>query len=136
MDSLALCHQLAEFGKYGLAQGHAVCDTVVDLGMESVELVGHGSIEGNHCRGAVGRRPYSTELEAVAGERKGRCAVAVGVVDKDFGNLRQPQGISRLSGKRRKIGVAAVLEHVEHGASWLPVKMEIIAGGASLAPRR
>ena len=65
--------------------------------------------------GAVGRRPYGTELEAVAGERKGRCAVAVGVVDKDFGNLRQPQGISRLSGKRRKIGVAAVLEHVKHG---------------------
>ena len=25
---------------------HAVCVTVVDLGMESVELVGHSSIEG------------------------------------------------------------------------------------------
>ena len=42
----------------------------------------HRTVQGYHSRGTVGFAADGTELEAVAREGKGRCAVAVGVVDK------------------------------------------------------
>ena len=47
----------------------------------------HRCVEGNHGRGAVDAGTRCTELEAVAGEGKGRRAVTVGIINDEVGNL-------------------------------------------------
>ncbi len=64
---------------------------LVDTLLEVLQGFGHRGVEGDHGRGAVGRRARGAELEAVAGEGKGRRAVAVGIVDDEVGNLRDVQ---------------------------------------------
>ena len=70
------------FGTYGIL-GHALVDTT----LERCECLGHSGIKGYHRRSAVDAGAGSAELEAVAGECKGRGAVAVGIVDDNVGYL-------------------------------------------------
>ena len=60
----------------------------VDALLEVDEGFGYCTVEGYHRAGTVGLATHGTELEAVAGEGEGRSAVAVGVVNQQFGNLR------------------------------------------------
>ena len=76
--------QGVEEGFFGaLAGGYEGIDAHLEVG----ERFGHGGVEHNEGAGAVGRRADGAKLEAVAGEGEGRGAVAVGVVDEEFGNL-------------------------------------------------
>ena len=60
----------------------------VDSLLEFCQLVSHSSIEGNHRRSAVGRRAQCAEFKTVACKCEWRRTVAVGIVDKQFRNLR------------------------------------------------
>ena len=104
----------AYLGEECFAQTFALGEACLHCLVETVELVSDSGVERYHSRGAVGRRAYGAEFKAVAGEGEGRRAVAVGVVDEDFGNLRHAQRHGVL---RREVGqliVSGFLQHVEH----------------------
>ena len=63
----------------------------LNAGIEPVEHLGNDGVQGHHGFGGIGRTTNSTELELVPGESKGRSAVAVGVVAKDFRNFGNAQ---------------------------------------------
>ena len=82
---LALCHEsvytLTEFGQ-------RLC---------------HGGIENNHCGSTVSLRAYGTKLEAITREGERRRAVAVGIVDEQFGNLRNVEFHALLAGNGEEV---------------------------------
>ena len=61
------------------------------------QCLSNGTIERYHSAGTVGLATHGTELEAVAREGERRRAVAVGVVDEQFGNLRDVEFHSLLA---------------------------------------
>ena len=60
--------------------GNTLVYKSINLVLEYCKLLGHGCIERNHCRRAVGLGTNGTELKTVAGKGKRRCAVTVGIV--------------------------------------------------------
>ena len=87
---------------------------LVNSSLELAELVGNGSVEGNHSRSTVGRRTDGAELEAVTGESERRSTVSVGVVEKNFWNLRQTKLYLLLTGKVNQLIFSALFELVEN----------------------
>ncbi len=62
-------------------------DACVNAFLEAEECLCHCGVQCYHRTGAVRLRTHGTELKAVAGEGERTGAVAVGVVDEQFGNL-------------------------------------------------
>ena len=80
---------------------------------EEGECLSHGSVEGYHSRRTVGLAAHGTELEAVAGEGEWRGAVAVGIVDKQFGNFGDVELHALLAGHGKEVVVVAILDMVK-----------------------
>ena len=67
-----------------------------------------------HGCGTVGLRSYGTELETVAGEGKGRGAVAVGIVHEEFWYLRYVQHHALACGQVEDVVVLALLQFLQY----------------------
>ena len=87
MDGLGFDDEGLGLFEDGMVERLLALHATVDTLLEFSELLCYGGVEGNHSRGAVGRRTHGAELKTVSGEGKRRCAVAVGVVKQDFRNL-------------------------------------------------
>ena len=81
--------------------------------MEVGKLLSHCCIKNYHGRGTVGARTYRAELEAVAGEGKRRCAVAVGIVESKLRNLGETERILCFFLKVGEVGGVAVGNLIE-----------------------
>lgn len=97
----------------------ALCDESVYTGLEILESLSHSGVEHNHCAGAVGYGTDGAELEAVAGEGERRGAVAVGVVNHEFGYLWHVELHAVLSFQGEELVGGRVLHLVEEFAHLL-----------------
>ena len=88
-------------------------DTITDTTIEICQRLSHGGVQRNHGAGAVGRRAWRTEFEAVTSEGEGRGAVAVGVVDDEIGDLRDVNFKALLSLEREQVVGVRRLDVVE-----------------------
>ena len=88
MYCLVLAEQFLCLLKDGALLDFTGSDACIDSLLEFCQLVSHSSIEGNHRRSAVGRRAQCAEFKTVARKCEWRRTVAVGIVDKQFRNLR------------------------------------------------
>ena len=106
--------------QYGLelfcSVGNALVHTLLEVG----EGLGHCRVQHNHGSGTVGLCAHGTELEAVSGEGEGACAVAVGVVQQQFGNLGDVQAEGLFAGKVDQLVVVGLFKVVEQIGELLP----------------
>ena len=102
-------------GKLLLKLGNLGVDTLLEVN----ESLSHGTVQGNHGTGAVSLRTHGAELEAVACKGEGRRAVAVGIVDEQFGNLRDVHLQSLLASHSEDIVHVGLLDVVEQFAHLL-----------------
>ena len=74
----------------------------------------HRRVQCNHGTGTVGFRTYGTEFKAIAckGERRG--AVAVSVINQQFGNLRDIQLHSLFASQRNKVIICTFFHVIQH----------------------
>ena len=88
----------------------------IDAHLEVGERFGHGGVEHYEGAGAVGRRADGAKLEAVAGEGEGGGAVAVGIVDEEFGNLRNVElhALFAAMGASGSAGLCDAVEEFAH----------------------
>ena len=91
VNRASLLEQVFHLGENGIILVHPFGHTAVNGGTEPHQLLCYCGVERKHRRGAVGARTHGTELKAVAGKRKRRRTVAVGVVDHQFGYLAHLQ---------------------------------------------
>ena len=91
-------------------------DECVHAFLEVGECFGHGRVEGDECAGAVGAGADRAKLKAVAREGKGRGAVAVGVVNHQFGNLGNVQTHAVLAFQREEFVLGRVGHALEEFA--------------------
>ena len=96
--------------------------------------LGHGGVEQHDRERDRLRRADGAELELVAGERERRRAVAVGVVLLDLRQACDAELDQLLLGARRRSFRSAIASMTF--VSMSPMNTEMIAGGASFAPRR
>ena len=85
----------------------------IDALLEFLQGFGHCRVEGDHGRGAVGGGARCTELETVAGEGKGRRAVAVGIVDDEIRDLGDVDLHALFAFQVKQVFFVAVLNMVE-----------------------
>ena len=90
-DRLALLDVAADNFNDGGDFRFTLFDERVHVLLEPGKLFGNGRVERNHGTGTVCLRAYGAEFEAIAGEGERRGAVAVGIVNQQFGNLRDVQ---------------------------------------------
>ena len=86
----------------------------IDIFLELNQLVSHRRIQSNHGRRTIGFGTDSAELEAVSRKSKGRCAVTVGIIDKQFGYLGNIQAHTVFTAERREIVIIAFLYMAEY----------------------
>ena len=88
-------------------------DERIHAPLEVGESFGHSRVEHDERTGTVGLRAHGTKLEAVAREGERRRAVAVGVVNHQFGNLRNVEFHTFLSGHGEEFVLVSLLDVVE-----------------------
>ena len=113
VDGAAGLDVVTQDAEDGFGLFFAAGDEGVHAFLETGECFGHCGVEHEHGACAVGRRPSRAELKAVSGESKGRRAVTVGVVDSQFGDLRDVQIHVVLRAELEEHLVAAVFNLVE-----------------------
>ena len=118
-DGLALADIAAQHTEDGLLQLVALAQERVHVGLEVAKLLCHSRIEHNHSRGRIGLAAHGTKLKAVAREGEGRRAVAVGIVNLDFGNLGERQAQPLLRSTIYKAIVRTIFDSIEHTGKFL-----------------
>ena len=86
-DGAAGPYVIAQHAHDGAFKVNTLLHKCVDTLFKAIESLGNGSVQHDESRRTVGLRAKGAKLKAVSCKGKGRSAVAVGVVDKQLGNL-------------------------------------------------
>ena len=113
MDGLADFQVLTQYLHDGLCGLCTGCDECIHTGLEVGESLGHCCVEHNHGSCTVGLRAYSAELEAVACEGEWRCAVAVSIVQHQFGYLGDVEAECLLACQIEQLVVIGLLQFLQ-----------------------
>ena len=119
VDGLAGLDVLAHDVDDGTCLVLTVGNERIDALLEVVEGLGDGGVQGYHGAGAVAFGAGCAEFKAVAGEGEGRRAVAVGVVDEQFGNLGDVEFHFLLVGHVEEVVLVGPFDVVEQLADLL-----------------
>ena len=90
-----------------------LCDALVNTPLEIHQSLCDGRVQGNHRAGTVGLATHGAELKAVSRESEGAGAVAVGVVNEQFGYLGNVDLHALLASDHEEVFFVGLLNMVE-----------------------